>query len=98
MKGGFGQDCSSFVFLITKLAKEKIKIKKKFKKIKKKRNWQRTAMSIPYATLVLRIAGLPLIPFRRVIFLVQLDIVWSDSLLTSLSQKTHQNVTRDGFS
>ena len=55
-------------------------------------------MSIPYATLVLRIAGLPLIPFRRVIFLVQLDIVWSDSLLTSLSQKTHQNVTRDGFS
>lgn len=61
-------------------------------------NWQRTAMSIPSATLVLRIAGLPLIPCQMVIFLAHLNIVWSDTLLTSLSQKTHQNVTRDGFS
>ena len=84
MNGGFDQYYSSFVFLITKLAKNSMSISS-----------AATRLSLP---LVLGIAGLPLIPFQRVIFLSHLDIVWSDNLLTSLPQEIHQNVTRDRFS
>lgn len=78
MKGGFGQYCSSFIFLITKLAKNSY------------------VHSFCHSSF--EDSRSPLIPFQMVIFLAHLNIVWSDTLLTSLSQKTHQNVTRDGFS